>query len=54
MFSYNSDLPNEIFTVNFGVHDYLFGDDFLTWNYDTMGNEITSAIRRPSSNDILE
>ena len=54
MFSYNSDLPNEIFSVSYDVHDNLYGSDFLTWNYDTMGNDITSAIRRPSSTDILQ
>ena len=53
MFSYNSDLPNLVFSVSYNVEDNTFGSDFITWTYDTMGNSITSALKMPSSSDVL-
>ena len=53
MYSYNSDLPNLEFSVHYEVNDYLFGFSFINMNYDTMGNGLTAAIRRPSASDVL-
>lgn len=43
-FSYNGNLPNQIFTVNFRVRDQAYGDGSITIMYNSLINPVKAAI----------
>ena len=55
MFGYENNLPSlEPFPVTFEVQDPRYGFSHIAWMYDTIGNQVTSAIRRGSGgSDVL-
>ena len=55
-FSYNGNLPNQIFTVNFRVRDQTYGDGSITIMYDSIINPVKAAIAflGGASTDVLK
>lgn len=53
-FAYNSNLPNEFFTVTFKVQDDSLGEDSVTLMYNAITNPVKSAIAfLQNSEDLL-
>jgi hypothetical protein len=55
-FSYNGNLPNQIFTVNFRVRDQTYGDGSITIMYNSLVNPVKAAIAYlgGTSGDVLK